>query len=188
MTIAFFPRVLPFLLLPFLAISCRHNPHKAEVVETQIEKTDQVADGGKIGVDKDGDMVYQKKTLLAEELRKLENEVNELEDRVYGTRKYGTLGLYGKYSSCLRKIPPTEKGSLPPLGKLDRWSEKPENSRLGFDANGTRLSSVTEEKLKTRLDKLQEYRKTLQEREDQFNENIRACEALAMKGAVPSAD
>lgn len=169
-----------FLSLAVMA-GCRHNPHKAETVETPVEKADMVASGERIGVNSDGEMVFQRKSNLAEELRKLQNDVYEMEDRVYGTRKYGTLGLYGKYSSCLRKVPPTEKAGLPRLEKLDRWSDKEEPTKLGFDAGKEKLASVTEEKLRDRIQKFQEYRRVLQEREDQYEDNIRSCEALALK-------
>lgn len=173
-----------FLLLPLalMIVNCSHNPHKADVVETKVEKSDLVANDSKIGVNKDGEMVYQKKSLLAEELRKLENDVWETEDRVYGTRKYNTTGLYGKYSSCLRKLNNGDKAALPKLEKLDRWSDKEEESKLGFEMTGNRLAQVTEEKLKDRITKFQEYRRVLQEREDQYSDSIKSCEALAMKG------
>ncbi len=177
-------RSVVFLLLPItlLIANCSHNPHKADIIETKVEKSDLVATDSKIGVNKDGEMVYQKKTLLAEELRKLENDVYENEDRVYGTRKYNTLGLYGKYSSCLRKLPAADKAGLPKVEKLDRWSDKEEDSKLGFDASGARLAQVSEEKLRDRINKLQEYRRVLQDREDQYTDSIKSCEALAMKG------
>ena len=177
--------VVAFWPLLFL-LGCSSNPHKAEVVETPVEKSATVAGNDKIGVNSDGEMVFQRKSNLAEELRKLQDDVFEMEDRVYGTRKYGTLGLYGKYSSCLRKVSSTDKGNLPKLEKLDRWSDKEENAKLGFDANKDKLAAVTEEKLRDRITKFQEYRRVLQEREDQYNENIRSCEAVAMHGKADS--
>lgn len=173
-----------FLLLPLLLLqsSCRSNPHKADVVETPVEKSDMVASDAKIGLNKEGEMVYQKKAILAEELRKLENDVYDLEDRVYGTRKYGTQGLYGKYSTCLRKVETGDRGNLPKLEKIDRWSDKDENASLGLNQDSTKLTSITEEKLRDRLGKFQEYRRVLQEREDQYNESIKNCEAVASRG------
>ncbi|MCB0367903.1 MAG: hypothetical protein KDD45_00325, partial [Bdellovibrionales bacterium] len=83
---------LPFLCLSF--ISCSSNPNKAKKVDTQMTHSGNVSGDTQVGV-KDGNMVVQKKVLMNEELRRLQNEVYELEDRVYGNRKYGSLGLYG---------------------------------------------------------------------------------------------
>jgi hypothetical protein len=124
-------------------------------------------------------MMYQKKVLLAEELRRLQDDVWEIEDRVYGTRRYGTQGLYGKYSECFNKVPSSGRSDLPAMEKLSRWSDKEENEQFGFDIDKEHLSSVNEEKLRDRINKFQEYRRVLQEREDQYIDNIKTCERLA---------
>lgn len=170
--------LVAFSLLSLLILNpgCKSNPHKAEVLDTKTEKESVVAGGEKVGVDANGDMIYQKKVMLAEEVRKLHNDVNEMEDKVYGTRKYGTKGLYGKYSDCLRKLKPDQKSDMPKLDKLDRWADKDEDTKLGIDKDDQKLASVTEEKLKDRIAKFQEYRRILQEREDEYSENIKTCE------------
>ena len=66
---------------------CSTNPNKAEKVETEMQSKGKVKDEN-VGI-KDGNMVVQKKTLMSEELRRLQYEVYELEDRVYGNRKFG---------------------------------------------------------------------------------------------------
>ena len=167
-----------FSLLSFAIFNpgCKSNPHKAEVLETKTENNSVVAGTEKVGVDAAGDMVYQRKVMLGEEIRKLHNDVNEMEDKVYGTRKYGTKGLYGKYSDCLRKLKPDQKADLPKLDKLDRWADKDEDAKLGIDKDEQKLASVTEEKLKDRVAKFQEYRRVLQDREDEYSDNIKNCE------------
>ncbi|PWU16211.1 MAG: hypothetical protein C5B49_10865 [Bdellovibrio sp.] len=169
-------RSLPLFGLLFFFTACKTNPNKAEILDTKVDKADIVNSDEQVGVNKDGDMIYQKKMILAEELRRLENDVYDAEDRVYGTRKYGTLGLFGQYSSCLRKLPSEQRAALPKLEKLDRWSDKDESAKMGIEASKDKLALVSEEKLKDRVAKLQEYRRVLQEREDQYTENIKTCE------------
>lgn len=171
-------RFVVFSLLSFAALiaGCKSNPHKAEVIETKAEQESVVAGAEKLGVNADGDMIYQRKVMMAEEVRKLHNDVNEMEDKVYGTRKYKTQGLHGKYADCLRKLKPEQKADLPKLDKAERWADKNEDLKIGIDKDDQKLAGVTEEKLKDRIAKFQEYRRVLQDREDEYSENIKSCE------------
>lgn len=168
-----------FMSLVVVAITgCKSNPHKAEVLDTKTEKEDVVANGEKVGLNSSGEMVYQKKIMMAEELRKLQEDVYDLEDKVYGTRRYGTKGLHGKYADCVKMSKPENKTTLPKIDKLDRWSDKDEDIKIGIDADKNKLASVTEEKLKDRMSKFQEYRRILQQKEDEYSDNLKTCQAL----------
>ncbi|MBX3017705.1 MAG: hypothetical protein KF767_07450 [Bdellovibrionaceae bacterium] len=171
-------RLVVFSLLSFTMIvaGCKSNPHKAEVLETKTEQESVVAGAEKLGVNADGDMVYQRKVMMAEEVRKLQNDVNEMEDKVYGTRKYNTKGLHGKYAECLRKLKTDQKADLPKLDKAERWADKNEDMNVGIAKDEKQLAGVTEEKLKDRIAKFQEYRRVLQDREDEYSDNIKNCE------------
>jgi hypothetical protein len=159
-------------------VGCKSNPHKAEVLDTKTTQEDVVASSERIGVNSTGEMVYQKKVLMAEEIRKLQEDVYDMEDKVYGTRRYGSKGLYGKYSDCLKRAKPENKANLPKIDKLDRWSDKDEDIKIGIDSDKNKLASVTEEKLKDRISKFQEYRRVLQQKEDEYSENLKTCQAL----------
>ena len=93
-----FASVLLLIELTFTA--CASNPNKAKEIETKMERPEQISGDTALGVNKDGNMIVQKKVMMNEELRKLQYEVYELEDRVYGNRKYGSLGLYGVLRDC----------------------------------------------------------------------------------------
>lgn len=170
-----FVALMTFILIAM--VGCKSNPHKAENLDTKTEKEDVVANGERIGLDSSGDMIYQKKVMMAEEIRKLQDDVYDLEDKVYGTRRYGTKGLYGKYSDCLKKSKPDIKASLPKIDKLDRWSDKDEDIKIGVDPDKDKLASVTQEKLKDRMAKFQEYRRILQQKEDEYEDNLKTCQA-----------
>ena len=111
-----FIAVLVSIELIFTA--CASNPNKAKEIETKMENTSKVSGDTSLGV-KDGNMVVQKKVLMNEELRKIQYEVYELEDRVYGNRKYGSLGLYGVLRDCKTQLSDPKNGGD---GKL-KWTE-----------------------------------------------------------------
>lgn len=163
--------------LTMVVTGCKSNPNKAEVLTTKTDKEDVVASGERVGIDKSGDMVYQKKVMIADEVRKLQDDVYDLEDKVYGTRRYGTKGLYGKYADCLRQAKPEIKTTLPKIDKLDRWSDKDEDIKVGIDPDKDKLAAITEEKLKDRLAKFQEYRRILQQKQDEYSDNLQTCQA-----------
>ncbi len=94
------------LSIALLFTACASNPNKVKDIDTKMENSQDVGGGTSLGV-KDGYMVVQRKVLMNEELRKIQYEVYELEDRVYGNRKFGSLGLYGVLPACSLLMPPT---------------------------------------------------------------------------------
>ena len=161
-----------------MAVGCAHNPNKAEKIETKMEKDQSISGDTKVGV-KDGNMVVQKKVAMNEELRRLQNEVYEMEDRVYGNRKYGSMGLYGELKECKTDISDTNNGGN---GKL-KWTEprdlvtdKEDDFKVGVDEND-KLVGVSEEMLKDRIERFRGYKTTLQKREDEYEEKVQICQA-----------
>lgn len=165
-------------LLVALSINgCKSNPHKAEKIETELDKTQDVSGGEKLGV-KDGNMVVQKKVQMNEELRRIQYEVYELEDRVYGNRKYGSKGLYGALKNCREEITSKKNGGD---GKLmwtepvDRVSEKEEEFNIGVDEKD-KIVGVSEEFLKDRIVRFKKYKQTLTKRQDEYEEKLEICD------------
>ena len=91
---------IAFLLLSVMVfrLGACSSPHKAKKLDTEFERSQNVQ-GEEVGI-KDGKLVVQRKIELAERLRRLQNDVYELEDRVYGNRKFGSKGLYGVLKDC----------------------------------------------------------------------------------------
>ena len=167
------------LALLFLTVlcSCTSYPHRAEKLDTRMSVSEPVSGDLKIGVKK-GDMVVQRKVYLSEELRFLQNGFYELEDRVYGNRKYGSLGLYGVLRDCQIKLADKVNGGNGTLGyiePLDRVTDKEEELALGLD-DSNRLIGVSEEYLKDRLQRFRGYKRILQSREDEYSERIAICQ------------
>lgn len=162
-----------------LTITGCSNKNKATELETQISNQSDVTSDQQIGVDKDGDMVFRKKTLLTDEIRKLQDEVMDIEDRVYGTRKYKTTGLRGKYQKCFNGKSSAQKDSLKPIPPIKRVSEMNDEAiKFGIDPSNKKLASVTEEKLFDYVEKYKKYRTNLQQTEDDLRGLIESCESL----------
>lgn len=159
-------------------VSCKSNPHKAEKLETEMEKSADVSGGEKLGV-KDGNLVVQKKVQMNEELRRVQYEVYELEDKVYGNRKYGSKGLYGALKGCREEVVSKKYGGD---GKLmwtepqDRITDKEEEFNIGLDEK-EKIVGVSEEFLKDRITRFKKYKATLTKRQDEYEEKLEICDA-----------
>lgn len=167
----------------FALPGCKTNPNKAEDIQTQLEKPTTVTGVERVGL-RSGEMVVLNKVEIAEKLRDLQNTVYSLEDRVYGTRKLGSLGLYGDLKSCARKIASHQfggSGNLIWTEPLDRVTDKEDDLKIGLDEK-KELVGVSEEYLRDRLQRFQGYKTILQKRSDEFSERIEQCQAdLATK-------
>jgi hypothetical protein len=159
-------------------MACASNPNKAEKIETELKKADAVNGEEQVGV-KSGNMIVQKKVQMNEELRRLQYEVYELEDRVYGNRKYGSNGLYGALKSCREETVSKKNGGD---GKLiwtepvDRVTDKEQEFNIGLDEHD-KIVAVSEEFLKDRITRFNKYRNTLLKRQDEYEEKLEICDA-----------
>ncbi len=169
-------KVITVLSLIVLA-GCSSNTHKAKEIDTKMETQEQVTNEA-IGI-KDGNMVVQKKVMMAEELRRLQYDVYELEDRVYGNRKFGSQGLYGTLKECRTKLSDKANGGdgkLSYMPTIDRITDKEDKFEIGTDAQ-KRIVGVQEEYLKDRITRFNGYKDILMKREDEFQEKIDICKA-----------
>lgn len=166
-----------FIALSMVLASCA-NPNKAKDLDTKVDMTAPVNAGGVIGV-KDGDMVYQRKVQMNEELRNLETEVYNLEAKVYGGPRYlDNRGLYGVLKDCRAEMSEKSNGGD---GKL-LWTEKREYvtaeddvSKIGIE-DKKKIVGVSEEYLKDRLDRFKNYRKVLMDRQEEYETKVKVCE------------
>jgi SMC interacting uncharacterized protein involved in chromosome segregation len=159
-------------------MACSHNPHKAEKIDTAMESNDVVSGDTKVGV-KGGEMMVQKKVQMNEELRRIQYEVYELEDHVYGNRKYGSLGLYGVLKDCRMSLSDPEvggDGKLKWTEPMDRITDKDDDLKMGLD-DSKKLIGVSEEYLKDRIERFRGYKQVLQKREDEYDDKVSICKA-----------
>lgn len=168
---------LGILSLLFLSISCS-SKYKAEKMDTKIDNREVVSGDTSVGV-KDGNAVVQKKVLMNEELRSLQYEVYELEDKVYGTRKYGSVGLYGVLRDCRAQLADPKNGGdgkLKWTEPMDRVSDKEDEFKIGIDEKD-KLIGVSEEFLSDRLARFADYKKVLNRRHDEYQDKVAICKA-----------
>lgn len=161
-----------------VAFGCASNPHKAEKVETKMENPSVITGDEKIGV-KDGNMIVQKKVMMNEELRRIQNEVYSLEDRVYGSRKYGSDGLYGVLKSCRAKLNSKAlggNGKVQFTEPIDRITDKEDSWTVGLD-DKDKIVGVSEEFLKDRITRFAGYKTVLMKREDEYKDKLEVCDA-----------
>ena len=172
-----------------LFTACASNPNKAKDIETKMESSAQISGDTALGI-KDGNMVVQKKVLMNEELRKIQYEVYELEDRVYGNRKYGSLGLYGVLRDCRAQLSDPKNGGdgkLKWTEPIDRVTDKEDEFKIGIDEE-KKLVGITEEFLADRINRFKGYKSVLNKREDEYEEKVAICKAeLKAKSAQTSA-
>lgn len=184
-------RVIAVVFGTALMIGCTSNPHKAEKLETDMKSQAGVTGDEKVGV-KGGNMIVQKKVQMNEELRRLQYEVYELEDRVYGNRKYGSKGLYGALKTCREEMVSKKNGGNGKLiwtEPIDRVTEKEDEFNIGLDEHD-KLVGVSEEFLKDRIVRFNKYRTTLLKRQDEYEEKLEICDAdlKAKKEGASGAD
>lgn len=156
--------------------SCASNPNKAEKIDTKIDHSGHISGDTELGV-KNGNMVVQKKVMMNEELRRLQYEVFEMEDRVYGNRKYGSLGLYGVLRECKMQLADTKNGGDGKLiwtEPIDRITDKEDDFKMGLDDN-KKLVGVSEEFLSERIARFRGYKTLLAKRQDEYDEKLAIC-------------
>lgn len=175
--------------LLILTTSCSTNPNKAEKIETKIENSSQVNGETQVGV-KEGLMVVQKKVQMNEELRKIQYDVYELEDRVYGNRKYGSLGLYGVLRDCKLQLSDPKNGGDGKLmwtEPIDRVTDKEDDFKIGLDEE-KKLVGVSEEFLGDRIKRFKGYKSVLNKRQDEYEEKLAICKAELKSKSIRNSD
>ena len=177
-TMHFFSLAVILISVELLFTACTTNPNKARDIETKLQNSSAVTGETTLGI-KDGNMVVQKKVMMNEELRKIQYEVYELEDRVYGNRKYGSLGLYGVLRECRMQLSDTKNGGdgkLKWTEPIDRVTDKEEDFKIGLDEE-KKLVGISEEFLADRIQRFKTYQNVLNKREDEYEEKVKICKA-----------
>lgn len=162
------------LIVVFFLSACASNPNKAVDLNTKVEKAEGVGQDAVVGI-KDGNMIYQKKVLLNEELRNSTIAARELEAKLYGgPRYYDNNGLIGVLKSCRAKLAAMKGEKLQWTEKREYVIPEGEEIKMGVDEKGA-LTGVTEEFLKDRLERFKGYQKVLMQRSDDMDDKIAAC-------------
>lgn len=158
----------------FFLGACASNPHKAVEIDTNVDKAEVAGPDAVVGI-KDGNMIYQKKVLLGEELRSVTVAATEMEAKLYGgPRYYDNNGLIGVLKNCRAKLASLKGEKLQWTEKRDYVIPDSEKLKMGVDEKGS-LTGVTEEFLKDRLERFKGYKNILSQRTDEMDDKIAAC-------------
>nr|BFD62072.1 hypothetical protein BdHM001_07530 [Bdellovibrio sp. HM001]BFD68061.1 hypothetical protein HAGR004_30830 [Bdellovibrio sp. HAGR004] len=170
-------RSIVFAFVALSLVGCA-SQHKAKDVDTKVDMSAPVRGDSVVGV-KDGDMVYQRKVAMNEELRRLELDVYNLEANVFGGPRYlDNRGLYGVLRDCRVQLGDIKNGGD---GKV-RWTESREYvtpdedfSSIGVE-DKKRIVGVSEEFLKDRMNRFRGYKATLEKRQDEYETKVKVCQ------------
>ncbi len=146
-------------------------------LDTQMEKKETIKGDESVGI-KDDKFRIQKKVMLAEELRRLENVTYGMEYEVYGNRDYGTKGLYGAYRDCKTEENSVDlggDGKMSPIEPPAPVINEETKLNFGLDEKGD-MVGVSEEYLSERIDRFKKYRKILKKRRSEYETKLRICE------------
>lgn len=158
--------------------ACASNPHRAKKIDAKMESSEEISGDTRLGI-KDGNMVVQKKVQINDELRRLQNEVYQIEDHVYGSRKYGSKGLYGSLKTCRSKLTSKKYGGTGRLmwtEPIDRITDKEDEWNVGVDEK-EKIIGISQEFLLDRIQRFKSYKKRLQKRQDEYEEKLEICDA-----------
>jgi hypothetical protein len=170
-------KIFVLSILGAALMACSSNPHKAEKIQTNIDKKEEITGDTSLGI-KDGNLVVQKKVAMNEDLRRLQNDVYSLEDRVYGNRNYGSLGLYGVLKQCRSELADKKNGGDGKLiwtEPIDRVTDKEEDYKIGVDEKD-KVVGVSEEFLSDRIKRFRGYRSLLEKRQDEYEDKLAVCQ------------
>jgi hypothetical protein len=165
------------------------KPLKAENVQTTLDKETQMTDDTSVGVNKDNNVVVQEKTQMAEYLLNLKYESYKEYEALYGIREYGSKGLAGQVDACHKKASLKKFGGDGTAPKLVarpetlkkemqlEWKDfEAPDQKIGFDEKQA-LVAVTQEHLRNKVDKFQDYRKQLTDQRAQLEQALSDCQA-----------
>lgn len=164
------------LLLP----ACATNPNKAEKLDTEIQKKEDMGGGTTIGLNEKDEMVMQKKIRLADYVRQLQFEVYGLEDNIYGGDESGNKGLWGVLEDCQTKENSSEMGGEGTYVKMPekaRLTDREDQfQKIGLDEKKN-LVAISTDYLKDRIRRFENYKETYKKRKDWYETQIKICNA-----------
>lgn len=179
------------LLVSLLAVvSCSSKSKKdadikAQDIKTEQEKGEMISGGTTLGVNEDKDIMVQDKVELTEHLRTLTASVKHKQDELYGSKRFGTRGLYGKLEKCVAQVNKKSKGgdgashftlAAREIIIQDQELGQLEAGKFGYDEKG-KLVALDEAKLRDKIRDLEDKRRRLYQKEEELLAEMNRCEA-----------
>lgn len=147
---------------------------KAQDMSQSIEKTEMLNPTETIGVNNSEDVVVQKKTNLADYLKEVSYQVRRKQDELYGSRRFNTRGIYGRYEECV-----AAKKQKPKLARQmvlkDNELGQIEADKFGYNEKG-QMVAVEEQKLRDKIRDMEDKKNRLFAQEEELLAEINSCE------------
>jgi len=171
-----------FFLILLLMVSCASKEVSVSTEEApELDKKLNTKMGDRrdqVGV-RDNTVKVQKTLYLEEEMSKLQGEIGDLENLIYGQSKSHPNGLFLQLKTCRQKSADPRvggNGTPAPMEKWEKISEKDEDFSYHVDRDDN-VVAVSEENLSTRITNLKKLKRVLSDKYDAFKEKSDACEA-----------
>jgi predicted nuclease with TOPRIM domain len=169
------------VLVGLFLVGCASQEEKVSLDETQKLDREFVAGTGNknetVG-EKDGTIVIQKKVSLQEDMSKVADDIDDLENSIYGLSRKDPGGLWLKLKECRKKVSDVRLGGNGVPDSMEAW-EKPSatetDTKYRLDKKKY-VVAVSEEQLEDRLTKLKNTKNTLERRYSEFKDKLDACE------------
>lgn len=169
------------ILISLVLGACATNPHKAEVIQEPVVNSRGEAGPITIGLNEKDEMVYQQKRSMVRVLLDLQYDTFALDERVNGSKQYGSIGLLGVLENCWSEV--SEKPFVDSEGYRTLRLPPPTNRvifentvRDGIDKDTKELVRIEEGFVKDRIAALEKYNVLLSEDEKKLNIMIKSCE------------
>lgn len=171
---------LVFISLSFL-FSCSSKTKKdadikAQEITTQMDKVEALSPTESLGVNKSEDVVVQKKTNLVEYLKSISFQVRRKQDELYGSRRFNTRGMFGRYEECLKGKKQQPKVARQMVLKENELGQI-EADKFGYDEKG-QMIAVEEQKLRDKIRDMEDKKNRLYAQEEELLAEINNCESL----------
>lgn len=147
---------------------------KSQEIKSELTRVESINQKETIGVNKDEDVVVQKKVKLAEYLKDIAYQVRKKQDELYGSRRFNTRGLYGRYEECLATKKQKPKIARQMVLKDDELG-KIEADKFGYDEKG-QMVVFEEQKLRDKIRDLESKKDQLFAQEEELLSELNGCE------------
>jgi len=149
---------------------------KDQQISTKIEKAEPLNQSESLGVNKDEEVIVQKKTNLVDYLKNVSFQVRRKQDELYGSRKFNTRGLFGRYEECLVGKKQKPKVARQMVLKDDELGQI-EAGKFGYDEKG-QMVALEEQKLRDKIRDMEDKKNRLYAQEEELLSEINTCESL----------
>jgi hypothetical protein len=163
-----------------LAVGCSSKTKKdadikSQEIATTIDKSEAMNQKETIGVNKDEEVIVQKKTKLTDYLKDISYQVRKKQDELYGSRRFNTRGIYGRYEACMMGRKEKPKVARQMVLKDDELGQI-EADKFGYDEKG-QMVALEEQKLRDKIRDMEDKKNRLYAQEEELLGEMNTCEA-----------